>query len=172
MEEIKKLVASKKFNPKNIQTLFTKLAKNPSALAQASLHVISNLIPDQVDAYFKILTEQTLKNMDNNSARQICEEIVGKITQAQLQSVVVLLVDATLKEELAGIYQAKELYQQAASILSKSHIDHPSRNLNEQQRASKYIQIAEYYLEEENTADANYQLGKVSALGEAGLDSL
>lgn len=83
-----------------------------------------------------------------------------------------LLVDASLKEELAGIYQAKELYQQAASILSKSHIDHPSRNLNEQQRASKYIQIAEYYLEEENTADANYQLGKVSALGEAGLDSL
>lgn len=44
--------------------------------------MISNLIPDQVDAYFKILTEQTLKNMDNNSARQICEEIVGKITQA------------------------------------------------------------------------------------------
>ena len=58
-----------------------------------------------------------------------------------------LLVDATLKEELAGIYQAKELYQQAASILSKSHIDHPSRNLNDRERASKYIQIAEYYLE-------------------------
>lgn len=72
MEEIKKLVTSKKYNPKNIQALLTKLAKNIPDIAKASLYVLNNLIPDQVDMYFKVLTSQTLKNLDINSSRQIC----------------------------------------------------------------------------------------------------
>ncbi|TMW64471.1 hypothetical protein Poli38472_011351 [Pythium oligandrum] len=71
-------------------------------------------------------------------------------------------VDVIFRESLADLYVDEEEYIEAAKALAAINLESSARQYTDVQKAEKYVKIAELYLEEDETVDAENFINRAS----------
>jgi COP9 signalosome complex subunit 4 len=69
-----------------------------------------------------------------------------------------------IRERLAGIHESKEEYTEAAKVLSGIPLDGTTRPLSAEYKVNIYTRIAQYYLEEEESVQAEMYINRAASL--------
>jgi len=72
--------------------------------------------------------------------------------------------DGRIREAVSEVFSAKRDYYSAASTLAGSNIEGGSRKLTVDDKAQKYVQIAEYYLEAGEPVEAEIYNNRASSI--------
>ncbi|KAL0587558.1 hypothetical protein ABG067_002854 [Albugo candida] len=70
--------------------------------------------------------------------------------------------DVLLREQLAELFMMEEEYVQAAKALAAINLESAGRQYSDVQRAEKYVTIAELFLQEDETVDAENYINRAS----------
>ncbi|KAJ0404056.1 hypothetical protein P43SY_004311 [Pythium insidiosum] len=70
--------------------------------------------------------------------------------------------DVALREALAELYMEDEEYIEAAKALAAINLESSARQYSDTQKAEKYVKIAELYLQEDETVDAENFINRAS----------
>lgn len=63
---------------------------------------------------------------------------------------------------MAEVYAAKKDYEKAARTLEKINLENPNRNIFADEKAEIYVQIAEYWFEDEDAVNAEKFINKAA----------
>ena len=75
--------------------------------------------------------------------------------------------DATVREILAGGYEAEEDWSQAAKALQGIQLDSTQRTVSDTAKVQTWVRIVRYYLEDDDTVSAETALNKIKNSGAA-----
>ncbi|OQR96149.1 COP9 signalosome complex subunit [Achlya hypogyna] len=70
--------------------------------------------------------------------------------------------DVVLRERLCDLYMEEEEYIEAAKALAAINLESSARQYSDDQKAEKYVKIAELYLQEDETVDAENFINRAS----------
>lgn len=101
---------------------------------------------------------QTLASTSSEVQVQVGSHLVD-ILQSQIASFEEQ--DATVREILAGGYEAQEEYSSAAKALQGIHLDSTQRSVSDLAKVQTWIRIVRYFLEDDDTVSAETALNKI-----------
>ena len=124
-------------------------------------HLLEPEVPLVVSRQALHFFAQKLKDWDNESLLPIAEHSVAaiapKVTSFEEE-------DVLIREQLAEVLSAKGDYIGAAQVLTCINMEGSSRIYTAAEKCEKYVQIAEFYLEGDDSVSAESYISKSSMI--------
>lgn len=124
-------------------------------------HILSDEVPIAFARQVLQLIAKRMEDLSNDEVLElglhICEKISGRVVSFEEE-------DLVIRDQIAEVYNAKKDYTQAARTLAALHIESGNRTWTVKEKVAKYVQIAEYYLEDDDAVSAESWISKATMI--------
>ena len=102
---------------------------------------------------------EKLEKMPNDVALAVGEHALDKLST---RGATFEAEEAPIRKVVAEVYAAKKDYEKAARTLERINLENAHRQVTVDEKASTYVQIAEYWFEEDDAVNAEKFINKAA----------